>query len=262
MFTTAAVPPSVLTFLLVHYFSIQCLCLGKVLLFAGNSFALATSFQSPILSSPTQGREGSIFIGEIAPRRASLLSALPSSQFSTSRTKNLDTMWTLTAQYRHRGAVLAVTGLWLNSSNLSRISVMRTRETSQGNIFDGNPTSSSYPVVKFQFSNPSSILSTEVKFNLAKWMDYVILTSIPSSRYWPELDLFLSPPLTSHSAVETLIERGFCWYWNIISYLVSWRHWPRFLTPPSDFLSCFWGRNKWLSSRGREKYLMNKYSLL
>ena len=59
MFTTAAVPPSVLTFLLVHYFSIQCLCLGKVLLFAGNSFALATSFQSPILSSPTQGREGS-----------------------------------------------------------------------------------------------------------------------------------------------------------------------------------------------------------
>ena len=56
-FTTAAVPRSVLTFLLVHYFSIQCLCLGKVLVFAGNSFALATSFQSPILSSLTRGEQ-------------------------------------------------------------------------------------------------------------------------------------------------------------------------------------------------------------
>ena len=155
-----------------------------------------------IISDTGEGRE-QFYWRDCTSESLVTISCLPSSQFSTSRTKNLDTMWTLTAQYRHRGAVLAVTGLWLNSSNLSRISVMRTRETSQGNIFDGNPTSSSYPVVKFQFSNLSSILSTEVKFNLAKWMDYVILTSIPNSRYWPELDLFLSPPLTSHSAVES-----------------------------------------------------------
>lgn len=221
-----------------------------------------------IISDTREGRE-QFYWRDRTSESLVTLSALPSSQFSTSRTKNLDTMWTLTAQYRHTEGreVLAVTGHWrLNSSNLSRISVMRTRETRQGNILDGNPTSSSsYPVVvKFQFSNLSSILSTEVKFNLAKWMDYVILTSIPNSRYWPERSwtLFLSPSSYKSFCSWKLIERGFCWYWNIISYLVSWRHWPRFLTPPSDFLSCFRRRNKWLSSREREKYLMNKYSLL
>ena len=144
-----------------------------------------------IISDTGEGRE-QFYWRDCTSESLVTISSLPSSQFLTSRTKNLDTMWTLTAQYRHRREVLAVTGHWLNSSNLSRISVMRTRETSQGNIFDGNPaaSSSSYPVVKFQFSNPSSILSTEVKFNLAKWMDYVILTSIPNSRYWPELDSF------------------------------------------------------------------------
>lgn len=94
-----------------------------------------------IISDTREGRE-QFYWRDRTSESLVTLSALPSSQFSTSRTKNLDTMWTLTAQYRHRGEeVLAVTGHWLlNSSNLSRISVMRTRETRQGNILDGNPT--------------------------------------------------------------------------------------------------------------------------
>ena len=97
-FTTAAVPRSVQTFLLVHYFSIQCLCLGKVLVFAGNSFA-GHLFQSPILSSLTRGSQGAVLLERSRPLRAALQS-LPSLQFSTSRTKNLVTMRTLTTQYR------------------------------------------------------------------------------------------------------------------------------------------------------------------
>ena len=193
-------PRSVLTFLLVHYFSIQCLCLGKVLVFAGNSFALATSFQSPILSSLTRGEQ--FYWIDLTSESLVTLSLPSLLQFSTARTKNLDTMATLTTQYWHR-RVLAMTGQRLNSCNLSRILVMSPVRRAKG-IFSME-TELRSSVVKFQFSNLSSILSTEVKFNLAEWMDYVILTSIYQildiGQNWTLL--FPSRPLTSHSSVES-----------------------------------------------------------
>ena len=157
-FTTAAVPRSVQTFLLVHYFSIQCLCLGKVLVFAGNSFAGHLFPISNIIISDTREAQGASFIGEISP-----LGSLPP-LFTILNIPN--------QEFRHnensyntiqrQGRCCAVTSHRLNSSNLSRIWIMRPGE--EGNIFHRNPA----PVVKFQFSNLSSILSTEVKFNLAK----------------------------------------------------------------------------------------------
>ena len=117
-FTTAAVPRSVQTFLLVHYFSIQCLCLGKVLVFAGNSFA-GHLFQSPILSSLTRGRPGSCFIGEISPSESLVtipplftILNIPNQEFSHNENSYNTIQGAVT---RHR----------LNSSNLPRISVMR-----------------------------------------------------------------------------------------------------------------------------------------
>ena len=91
-----------------------------------------------------------------------------------------------------------IQGLWPDTAWTPVISQESRKCGPEGNISNGNPA------VKFQFSNLSSILSIEVKFNLAKWMDYVILTSIYQipdiGQNWT---LFLPPPLTSHSAVES-----------------------------------------------------------
>ena len=164
-------------------------------------------------------------------------------------------MATLTTQYWHR-RVLAMTGQRLNSCNLSRILVMSPVRRAKG-IFSME-TELQLLCCKVSIFKPELhfIYWSQVQFSRVNGLLRDSDLNIPNSRYRPELDTSFSLPLSSYKSFFSwkLIERGFCWYWNIISYLVSWRHWPRFLTPPVGlFLSCFRGRNKWLSSQeGKE----------
>ena len=161
-FTTAAVPRSVQTFLLVHYFSIQCLCLGRVLVLAGNSAVCwpPLPISNIIISDKREAKEQfywrdltSESLVTIPPLFTIL--NIPNQEFS-----------------HNENSYNTIQGLWPDTAWTPVISQESRKCGPEGNISNGNPA------VKFQFSNLSSILSIEVKFNLAKWMDYVILTSI------------------------------------------------------------------------------------